>query len=227
MTMNIDSSGMQWAGSIADFEEGTNASAQWGLNASAPVLSEVCRDNVDAGMAYGAESGGLEADGTEPCEDNMSSSEMSSALCAGIQTEIDRVFSNGIFIDNKVHFSDRVELLTELSYHTDHACDMVQPPGNNSQRGVDLALTGQGSSVVQRSDTTGALTGGSSLGSMEKTVDASEGDEMMLPAEWQDEDELERYLHERGERNSTYEGWQYGEVPVIEDKGEHHTMVSL
>ena len=63
------------------------------------------------------------ADGAEPCEDNMSSSEMSSALCAGIQTEIDRVFSNGIFIDNKVHFSDRVELLTELSYHTDHACD--------------------------------------------------------------------------------------------------------
>ena len=98
MTMNIDSSGMQWAGSIADFEEGTNASAQWGLNASAPVLSEVCQDNVDAGMAYGAESGGLEADGTELCEDNMSSSEMSSALCAGIQTEIDRVFSNGIFI---------------------------------------------------------------------------------------------------------------------------------
>ena len=127
MTMNIDSSGMQWAGSIADFEEGTNASAQWGLNASAPVLSEVYQDNVDAGMAYGAESGGLEADGTEPCEDNMSSSEMSSALCAGIQTEIDRVFSNGIFIDNKVHFSDRVELLTELSYHTDHACDKLTP----------------------------------------------------------------------------------------------------
>ena len=128
MTMNIDSSGMQWAGSIADFEEGTNASAQGGLNASAPVLSEVCQDNVDAGMAYGAESGGLEAHGTEPCEDNMSSSEMSSALCAGIRTEIDRVFSNGIFIDNKVHFSDRVELLTELSYHTDHACDSSTDP---------------------------------------------------------------------------------------------------
>ena len=97
MTMNIDSSGMQWAGSIADFEEGTNASAPWGLNASAPVLGEVYQDNVDAGMAYGAESGGLEADGTEQSEDNMCSSEMSSALCEGIQTEIDRVFSNGIF----------------------------------------------------------------------------------------------------------------------------------
>ena len=67
----------------------------------------------------------VNADGAELCEDNMSSSEMSSALCAGIQTEIDRVFSNGIFIDNKVHFPDRVELLTELSYHTDHACDSL------------------------------------------------------------------------------------------------------
>ena len=70
----------------------------------------------------------VKADGTELCEGNTSSSEMSSALCAGIQTEIDRVFSNGIFIDNKVHFSDRVELLTELSYHTDHACDKRRGP---------------------------------------------------------------------------------------------------
>ena len=54
-----------------------------------------------------------------------SSSEMSSALCEGIKTEIDRVFCNGIFVDNKLHLSDRVELLTELSYHTDHACDRV------------------------------------------------------------------------------------------------------
>ena len=75
---------------------GSRRSALWGVNASAPVMREVYDDNVDAGMAYGAESGGLEANGTEPCEDNMSSSEMSSALCAGIQTEIDRVFSNGI-----------------------------------------------------------------------------------------------------------------------------------
>ena len=65
----------------------------------------------------------VKADGTEQREYNTSSSEMSSAWCVGIQTEIDRVFSNGIFVDNKLHFSDRAGLLTELSYHTDHACD--------------------------------------------------------------------------------------------------------
>ena len=107
-----------------------------GLNASAPVLGEVYQDNVDAGMAYGAESGGLEADKMEQCEDNMCSSEMSSALCEGIQTEIDRVFSNGMFIDNKLHFSDRVELLTELSYHTDHACDILAV--TSSARSIEL-----------------------------------------------------------------------------------------
>ena len=76
----------------------------------------------------------VKADGTELCEDNTSSSEMPSALCAGIQTGIDRVFSNGIFIDNKVHFSDRVELLTELSYHTDHACDTDVCPFRTQNR---------------------------------------------------------------------------------------------
>ena len=50
----------------------------------------------------------VKAEGTEQHEFDTSSSEMSSACCEGIQTEIDRVFSNGIFIDNKLHFSDRV-----------------------------------------------------------------------------------------------------------------------
>ena len=84
----------------------------------------------------------VKVDGTEQREDNMCSSEMSSALCEGIQTEIDRVFSNGMFIDNKLHFSDRVELLTELSYHTDHACDTL------GWMGFTAAATGRGCCCV-------------------------------------------------------------------------------
>ena len=92
---SMNNGGMQWT--VADAPKGR------GCGTTAPTVN---------------------ADGMEQCEYNTSSSEMSSAACEGIQTEIfDRVFSNGIFIDNKVHFSDRVELLTELSYHTDHACD--------------------------------------------------------------------------------------------------------
>ena len=121
---------------VATWDDGgnSNASALEGLNVSAPAMRQ--HANVDAGMAYDSVGGGPTADAgmaydsvgggptaekshSEECD--TSSSEWSNALCEGLRTEVERVFSNDVVIDKKF------DLSTEVSYHTDHACD-INPP---------------------------------------------------------------------------------------------------
>ena len=138
---------MQWTVATWSNDGDLNASAPEGLNVSAPAMRAVEHANVDAGMAYDSVGGGPTADagmaydfvGGGPTADagmaydsvgggptaekshseecDTSSSEWSNALCEGLRTEVERVFSNDVAIDKKF------DLSTEVSYHTDHACD--------------------------------------------------------------------------------------------------------
>ena len=140
---------MQWTVATWNNDGDLNASAPEGLNVSAPAMRAVEHANVDAGMAYDSVGGGPTADAgmaydsvgggptaeklhSEECD--TSSSEWSNAFCEGLRTEVERVFSDDVVIDKKFDLSN------EVSYHTDHACDMVQPPGTQAEEESELMI---------------------------------------------------------------------------------------
>ena len=103
---------LSWNVATWNDDGNSTATAPVGLNVSAPVMR-------------GAEYANVHSEGRDTILCNWSN-----ALCEGIRTEIERVCSNDVVIDKKF------DLSTEVSYHTDHACDnngmqACSPPQND------------------------------------------------------------------------------------------------